>query len=284
MNIMLVYTFSCLACASVNDLVFKLFARKERSRGLFVALVGLIGVICFSFLPDKFNGNLPATFIWGIICGFFSITANIMLIESMSFLSAGICSTIYRLNLALVVPMSVLFLNEKLAWTQYAGIALAILAVLFFLPASGKNNEEKVSKQTLLPMVIVIMAAVFRAGMGITCKYGPMQGASINGINFIVEMIWVVCGLLYYLVRERKKCRPDIQICKYGAISGILGAGIMFFMMMALSVGNASIVLSIAQMSFLLTFILSVIFMKEKITMLKLIAIFCGAGAILLLM
>ena len=133
-------------------------------------------------------------------------------------------------------------------------------------------------------MVIVIMAAVFRAGMGITCKYGPMQGASINGINFIVEMIWVVCGLLYYLVRERKKCRPDIQICKYGAISGILGAGIMFFMMMALSVGNASIVLSIAQMSFLLTFILSVIFMKEKITMLKLIAMFCGAGAILLLM
>jgi uncharacterized membrane protein len=54
-------------------------------------------------------------------------------------------------------------------------------------------------------------------------------------------------------------------------------------MMLALSVGNASIVLSIAQMSFLLTFILSVIFLKEKVTLFKLLAMVCGVGAILLL-
>ena len=283
MNLMLVYTFCCLACSSVNDLVFKFFARKERSRGLFVSAVGVVGTLCFLFLPDKFSGNISATIIWGIICGIFSAVGNILLIESMTHLSAGICSTVYRLNLALVVPLSVFFLNEKLALSQYGGIALAIIAVLAFLPNNDKKKEEKSPTNTLLPMIIVITAALFRAGLGISCKYGPMQGASINGINLIIEIIWIISGIAYYLIKERKVCRFDLQIVKYGATSGVLVAGILLFMMLALKEGNASIVLSIAQMSFLLTFILSVIFLKEKITLYKVIAMLCGAGAILLL-
>ena len=283
MSLMLFYTFCCLACSSVNDLVFKFFARKERSRGLFVTAVGVMGTVCFLFLPDKFSGNLQSTIQWGIICGIFSAVGNILLIESMTNLSAGICSTIYRLNLALVVPLSVIFLNEKLIWSQYAGIVLAILAVLAFLPGSTGKQNTRDSAHIFLPMCLVITASVFRAGLGLSCKYGPLQGASINGINLIIEIIWIISGIVYYLLKERKVYRLDMQLIKYGTFSGILVAGILLFMMLALKEGNASIVLSIAQMSFLLTFILSVIFLKEKITLFKLIAMGCGAGAILLL-
>ena len=284
MSTMLLYTFCCLACSSVNDLVFKFFARKERSRGLFVAAVGAVGTLCFLFLPDKLGANWQMTLLWGVICGIFSAVGNILLIESMTHLSAGICSTVYRLNLALVVPLSMVFFNEKLELTQFIGIALAILAVLAFLPgAKGADKVEKVPARTLLPMIIVITAAVFRAGLGLSSKYAPMQGASINGINLIIEIIWIISGIAYYLLKERKIYRMDMQIAKYGALSGVLVAGILLFMMLALKAGNASVVLSIAQMSFLLTFILSVIFLKEKITILKLIAMICGVGAILLL-
>ena len=283
MSLMLFYTFCCLACSSVNDLVFKLFARKERSRGLFVAAAGVVGTLCFLFLPDKTGDNLQTTIIWGIICGIASAVGNILLIESMTDLSAGICSTIYRLNLALVVPLSVIFLNEKLVWSQYAGIALAIMAVLAFMPNSDAKKNSKSSAAVFLPMCLVITASIFRAGLGLSCKYGPLQGASINGINLIIEIIWSISGIVYYLIKERKVYRLDLQLIKFGTLSGILVAGILFFMMLALKEGNASIVLSIAQMSFLLTFILSVIFLKEKVSLLKLVAMICGIGAILLL-
>ena len=46
---------------------------------------------------------------------------------------------------------------------------------------------------------------------------------------------------------------------------------------------NASIVLPIAQMSFLATFVLSVILLKEKITVQKITGIVCGVAAMLLL-
>lgn len=283
MSLMLVYTFCCLACSSVNDLVFKFFARKERSRGLFVCTVGVVGTLCFLFLPDKAGANLNATLLWGVICGIFSAVGNILLIESMTNLSAGVCSTIYRLNLALVVPFSVLIFNEKLVLSQYAGIVLALLAVLAFLPGNGAKKSRNAGKKALLPMAMVITAALFRAGLGLSCKYGPLQGASINGINLIIEIIWIISGLVYYFVKENKVYKFDLQVVKYGALSGVLVAGILLFMMLALSAGNASIVLSIAQMSFLLTFILSVIFLKEKVTLFKLFAMLCGAGAILLL-
>ena len=282
MSLMLFYTFCCLACTSVNDLVFKFFARKERSRGLFVFFVGITGTLLMCMLPDKIGENWRMTLLWGIICGIFSAVGNIMLIESMTTLSAGVCSTIYRLNLALVVPCSVFFLHEKLDWQQYCGVALAIVAVIAFLP--WEKGEKKEKKKLVLPLIMIIAASIFRAGLGIACKYGPMQGASINGINIIIEIIWIFGGLVYYFVKERNM-KFDLKIAGYGVGSGILVAGILYFMLKALNTegANASIVLPIAQMSFLATFVLSVILLKEKITVQKITGIVCGVGAMLLL-
>lgn len=51
----------------------------------------------------------------------------------------------------------------------------------------------------------------------------------------------------------------------------------------SLHLGNAGIVLPIAQMSFLGTLLLSVLILKERIDVMKIAAVLCGAGAILLL-
>jgi drug/metabolite transporter (DMT)-like permease len=285
MTIALFFTFCCLGCTAVNDLVFKLFARKDRSRGLFVMSVGVTGTLLLLWLPDKV-GDWHQTLLWGLICGIFSAVGNIMLIESMGKLSAGICSTIYRMNLALVVPLSVLFFNETLNMRQYPGIFLALAAVIFFLPGKGQEKfAENRGSSLLIPVILIISASVFRAGLGLSCKYGPMQGASANGISLIIEVVWIISGLVYYLVKERKLYKPEKSTFFYGALSGLLVMGILVFMVQALACEGAyaSVVLAIAQMSFLATFILSVIFLKEKVTWRKLAALACGTAALLLL-
>lgn len=278
----LIFTFCCLACSSVNDLVFKFFARRERSRGLFMTTIGIVGTLLMLTLPDKIGENWRMTLLWGIICGIFSAVGNVMLIECMGKLSAGMCATIYRLNLALVVPCSVFIFNETLRLSQYCGIALAICAVIAFLPLEKNSSVDR--KKLLIPIIMIITASVFRAGLGLSCKYGPLAGASKNGINFIIEIMWIVVGMAYYFIRERG-AKPDLKLVKYGALSGCLVAGILYFMIMALNApgGKAGIVLPLAQMSFIFTFVLSVIFLKEKVTVAKIIALICGVGAMLLL-
>ena len=43
--------------AAVNDFVFKLFARKKRSRGVFVFAVGVFYTLLVSFLPDWWGAS-----------------------------------------------------------------------------------------------------------------------------------------------------------------------------------------------------------------------------------
>ena len=201
--------------------------------------------------------------------------------EAMERQSAGVCSTIYRLNMILVVLGATLFLGETLSILQWTGILLAVLAVLAFLP--GKQDAGAADGVRKTGFYLVLAAAVLRAGMGLSYKYGFLQDADRNGVTLINSLFWIGGGILYALLRERQLHLPGRRLLLYGVFSGILVAGIVFFMAASLHLGNAGIVLPIAQMSFLGTLLLSVLILKERIDVMKIAAVLCGAGAILLL-
>ena len=277
--------FCCLAFSAANDFVFKLFARKIRSRGLFVLVIGLVFASILACFPDPFGRSWRVTLLWGAVGGIFSVSSNLLLIETMSRQSAGLCSTIFRLNLAIVVPFAVLFFHETLDWRQWLGVILALLAVIAFFPSSGEGSGGGAHGRR--DFILIILAAVLRAGMGLAYKYAVSVGASPSGVNVVTGLLWIFCGTGYYLAREkhRRPLKDDLsaRIIGYGLLSGTLVAGITYTMAMALSSGEASIVLSIAQMSFLGTFFLSVVFLREKVTGSKVLALLLGVGALLLL-
>ena len=279
-----VFAFCCLGFAAFNDFVFKLFARKPRSRGIFIFVIGVImTAVQMILLRDWWGQSWKATVLWGVICGFCSVVGNILLIESMSRLSAGVCSTVYRLNLALVIPLAVLCFHESPIWYQWIGVALALAAVLAFMPVGEKNPAGRKSDYAML-----ILAMALRAGMGIAYKYAfKYSGAAESGVQIVNGLAWVVGGIAYYLLGERRAFGAreafSSKVLGYGAFSGLLVTGIIYFMAKSLAMGDASIVLPIQQMSFLATFFLGVIFLKEKVTWRKIAALGCGVAALLLL-
>ena len=271
-----VFALCCLACAACNDFVFKLFTRVERSKGQFVALVGILWFLTLVWLPRSPESDWKMTLLWGCISGFLSLSSNMLLIEAMARQSAGLCSTIFRLNMVLVVLGATFILNEKLTGLQWVGIGLAILAVLAFIPR--KSGSEAAKKAGMIGFGMVLLAAFLRAGMGLSYKYGFLHGADQNGVAVVNSFFWIFGGLLYAFLVERNFKKPDKLLLGYGTLSGVLVAGIVFFMAGSLKLGNASIVLPIAQMSFLGTLLLSVLFLKEKVDILKIIAV---AGSVI---
>lgn len=277
--------FCCLAFAAFNDFVFKLFARKERSRGAFVFAVGVFfTAVLMLFLRDWWGQSWKVTLFWGVVCGLCSVVGNILLIESMARLSAGLCSTVYRLNLALVIPLAVLIFGESRLWYQWIGVGLALVAVLAFMPV----GEKKPASARNVDYFMLILAMVLRAGMGIAYKYAfDYAHAAKSGVQIVNGIAWIVCGLVYYFWRERKiyelRKAFSLKVIGYGALSGVFVAGIIYCMAESLALGDASIVLPIQQMSFLATFFLGVFFLHEQITWRKVAALVCGAVALLLL-
>ena len=271
------YAFLSLILTAVNDFIFKLFADKMRSRGGFICIIGIFWFFALLSLPMKWD-NLHATIVWGVISGFFSVTANILLIEAMARQSAGLCSTMYRLNMVFVVIMAYFMLNESISLTQLIGIVLALAAVIVFLPYDSIKGANGVG------FMLALLASVLRAFMGISYKYAFLNGVDKNAIVLVNSFLWIIPGFLYAIIREKQlSWIKDKYVLKYSAISGVLVAGIVFGMASSLNAGEASRVLPIAQMSFLGTFGLSVVFLKEKCDLRKSIALIFGIIAIFLL-
>ncbi|MBQ7650712.1 MAG: DMT family transporter, partial [Victivallales bacterium] len=212
--------------------------------------------------------------------GFVSIVANLLLLEAMDRQSAGVCSTIFRLNLVGVVLISYFFLGESLGILQVVGIVFAVAAVLLFMPRVEKNQAGRSAR---LGLILVIIASLIRAGMTISIKMGVDNGGDKNAINLLTCFFWVFGGLLYALWKERRISWPDRGTVCLGLISGVLVGAILYFMIAMNKYGKASVVTPIAQMSFLGTLLLSVVFLKEKIDRRKGIGLLFGMVALLCL-
>ena len=277
----ILFALCCLGCSAVNDFIFKLFADRPMSRGVFFSIIGVImsAAALWNIDFNAISGNLSNTLLWSCAAAFFSIAGNILLIESMGKLSAGICSTIYRLNLIFVVPGAILFFGEHLSLLQLTGVSAAVLAILLFSFSTLK--KEKAS--SLSGMIMILTASLLRAGMGLTYKQAFRCHIQEETLVFVNGLFWVVGGLLYAWLKDGKIKLPDRSVWGFSALSGLFVLGIVFFMAKSLQAGAAGVVLSIAQMSFLGTLFLSVLFLKEKLEPFKIAGIACGTAAILLL-
>lgn len=275
----IIYAVLSLLFSAGNDLLFKFFANNRKSRGIFVGVIGVVwGIYALCTLNGK-PENMTATIIWGSVSGFFSIGGNLLLIGAMSKLSAGLCSTVYRLNLVPAVLGAWLILGEKISFPQWCGAALAVCAVLAFVPKSTERGDF-----SWKCFIMVLAGSLMRAGMGLSYRYGfDTAGADRNAVVLINALFWIAGGALWYLFFERKECRPDWKTTIFGVLSGIFVTGIVVFMALSLQYGKAAVVLPVAQMSFLLTGAAGIIFLKEKFTLRTLIAFLCGAGAILIM-
>ena len=275
----LFFALACCFCTALNDLVFRLYARKSRSRGAYVLIIGLVWTFAFLLFLKFDLAFWQATLFWGIISGLFSVVANILLIEGMSHNDAGICSTIYRLNLVIVAFGAFILLGETVTVIKLLGLLFALLAVfMFFLdsPHGGHTNKAK------LGFYLVGMAALLRAGMGLSYKYAFMQGVDRNSLLVVNGILWILGGAAYTIYREKHLGEKfGKKSWRYGAISGLLICGIVLFMALALQHGDAAVVLPLAQMSFIATCGLGILFLKEKLSFKKALGILAGILCIL---
>ena len=275
----LIFALACCLCAAVNDLVFRLYARKVRSRGAYVMIIGLVWTLAFALFAKCDLNCWKATLFWGIVSGVFSVVANIMLIEGMSHNDVGICSTIYRLNLVAVACGAFLLLGETVTAATLFGILFATTAVFMFFPDVRHGAPSSKAK---FGFYLVGIAALLRAAMGLSYKYAFMHGVDRNGLLVINGVLWIIGGGVYLIFKERDLVgKLGIKSWRYGSVSGLLICGIVLFMALALQHGKAAVVLPLAQMSFLGTCGLGILFLHEKLSLKKALGILAGILCIL---
>jgi drug/metabolite transporter (DMT)-like permease len=272
-----------LAAAGCLDVTFKRFSQKERSRGMYVFGCGVVWLTLQLIYLAANDTQLvfdETTILFGLLTGVLVAMANILLIESLTGLDVSLGSMIYRLNTIGVVAISFLLLSEEVGIFKVMGIGVGIFAVML-LYRRAKNVDGGLAIPIVF-LILAVVASVFRAIYGVASKYALEQGAAPEGMLIIAAGCWIIVGFIYATVRE---CRVRMTGKKavYAFVSGILCFILANALIEALRLGEASVVVPVANLSFAVAMMISIGLSMEALTGRKCIAIGCAVLSVFLL-
>lgn len=282
MNTAILYALLSLLSAGANDLVFKRYATKQRSRGMVVFTIGLVWALLQIVLMGAKGTPLPgdaATLAFGVAAGLALTLSNLLLIESLAHIEVGLGSTLYRLNTIGVVLLSVLFLQEPLGLFKAAGVISGVVAVLLLAaPPAGVIDPWRHRRFVWM----AVSASLLRAVYGVITKAGLNQGGDAEGMLLIAALCWVAGGAFYARLREGRFRLTRSKIA-YALVSGVLVTLIVNFLVAAVALGEASVVIPIANLSFVAALLFSLALRWETLSFRKLLAVACALLSIVLL-
>lgn len=277
------YALISLVCAGGNDVVFKRYAAKDRSRGAYVFGIGLVWAVLQILYASQKGLELSlsgVSLFYGLAAGLLLTASNLLLLESLTHIDASLGSTIYRLNTVGVVMLSIPILHESLGWVKAFGVAAGIGAVFLLYRPTG-HGEAKGRRFTMF-FALAVAASLFRAIYGVVAKAGLNDGAEMQVLLVTTAVCWIIGGASYALLREQR-FRITGKKAVYAALSGILVFMIVNFLLLAIEYGQASVAIPIANMSFVIAMLLSAGLGMETLTGRKLGAVAMSVCSILLL-
>ena len=278
----ILFALLSLFFAGLLDVVYKRYSRKERSRGTYVFGIGVVWcVLQTAALAMGEEGLIvDATSIrYGLFAGLCLTLSNLLLLESLTHINISLGSTVYRLNTIGVVVMAFLFLGEALGGIKLLGVGLGIVAVgLLYRPDPTAMSEE--NRGRFLPFFLMAVAAsLFRAGYGVITRGGIVHQADPQTMLLLCALSWIVGGAFYARLREGR-FRLTKKKVGYALVSGVLVFLVVDFLMLAVKYGEASIVIPIANMSFVMAMLLSVVLRFEPLSLRKGVAMVVACLAI----
>ncbi len=272
------YAILSLIFAGVNDFVFKQYIHKGREPlGWFVAAVGAVWTVVFAVAMYWTTGGLTWRAWWvSVGAGMASVLANLLFIGSFRAVPAGTGAMIYRLNLLIVAILGVTVLHESVTAWKIIGVALGLAAVLLIRNGNG-SSEATLARWAVVALAI---ACGLRACMGILYKVSSNEGIPQFEMLAVGGVCWLIGGAVFALLRREPIRFTTGRLTWYSALSGGLVCGIVYFMLAATQVADASVVVPIAQLSFIVTTILGMSFHKEKISPRKILALTAAVACI----
>ncbi|MBU9723320.1 MULTISPECIES: EamA family transporter [Bacillaceae] len=282
-------TWFLLAVASAIVFGFSTFFFKINSFKdwpLLPFFVGVYGSGTLAFVVTAYwEGVLfltTAVILSGVVVGIGSTFGNLLFMKALEHGPVSLTSPIVNTNILLIVLMSVFLYGERLGVFEYTGILL-IIAAITILPLDPK---EKLSIPNRIWYVYALAATVLfflrNGGLKVTEEMA-LPNTTILMVGYFVGTVWSIYA--YILDRGKKKVPQSKQVkaVVFGLITGLFSYGGMQLYAVALQTGPASIISPIFATNSLVVALLSILYLKEKLTGLQVATLVCVFVGIVLL-
>jgi len=247
------------------DWVYKRAAANKVQAHHFLALQAFFfapGIILYGLATGTLVLGKP--FAWGMAAGALMFVALYNFARSLASGAVSIVAPVFRLNFAITVALAVWLLDERLTDWKLAGIA-ASLAAVWLLLAGGSSSAPRITKSALLH------ALVATAAMGMVnfiYKLAAIAGGSPATVLTGQASVFLPLATLFALVRDRG-FHPPPGAWRYPAAAAVLLLFGLSMLLAGLAQGEASVLVPVAQMGFVVSSGLGFVFLREALTLRK---------------
>lgn len=201
----------------------------------------------------------PAVVGYGLLAGVAAYTALLLFLRTLRRLDASVATTIFRLSFIPAAVLAFLLLSEEATAAKGVAMGLAALAVVAF--ASPRLQRTQLRDGTALATLAA--ATLLWAGVILIYKKASLSGATAptffvfqaTAFNLSAQSIAYLQGVWGY--------RREVIRYALPAAAGLFLATLGLFH--ALRLGNVSVSATIVQMSFVITALLSALFLREQV-------------------
>ena len=187
--------------------------------------------------------------------------------------AVSVNAPIFRLNFTITAALAVIVLGEPLGTFKIAGLAFALLATWLLLGGGGASGVTRGS----LARVLIATGAF---GIANFCyKLGVMHGATPATMVVSQAAAFFPLATVFAYLAERKFNAPAAT-WPYAACAALLLAFAFMLMATSLVTGQASVLVPVAQMGFVITAAAGILLLGERTSARKLAGLVAAVAAL----
>jgi len=282
---MIIVSVLAMLCKSVIDFVSKLSASHSKGGNvnkfylLETMTIVLLLVILRALGLTTVQFDSKSIF-YGILIGLLSFISYFLFLLSLKDENGSVNITIYRLNFIVSGVMAIVLFHEAITVGKVLGVTFCAAAIILFINMKGVSVKKNIA------LVYSVLGCVSAGVMNIFNKIALNAGVGSNTLLFYRYVTVLVVTVIYYRLRNIDM-KIDIRNSRPLIISSSICGGLMLLSLnllyYALKVGDVSVVTPIVQSCFVFTSILCFIFLKEKLSVKKVIGVFLAVASIVII-
>src|SRR5262245_22807156 len=274
------YALGALLLYGIADFVYKRGAAAGALPHQFL-MVQTWFFTSLAFLYGLASGTLAfgVGALWGVVAGVLVVVGYYNFAWSLRHGSVSTHATIFRLSFAVTAALAVVLLGEPLTGSKLAGLALALVAVWLLLAVPGAGGlradpESRASLARVLVATVSVGIASFTYKLGLLAGAAPIALVGAQG----AVAVTLATG---FAARLDGGVRPSRAALSYAPVAAVLLVTAFVFLAKGLQGGEASVIVPIAQMGFVVTALLGFVLLREPFTLRKGAGLAAAIGALL---
>jgi uncharacterized membrane protein len=277
-----VYAIAALVCYGVSDFIYKQAAAHGIRADHFLMVQGWFFcplVILYALATRALA--LDEAAVWGSLAGVLVFVGFYYFIRSLRAGAVSTNASIFRLNFIVTVVLVVAVLGEPLTSSKVAGLALA-LAATWLLVGAGASADRAGGEARRRSLGEVAVATLAFGASNFFHTVGLRHGAVPETLAVAQAMLFMPLATTVVYVADRK-LEPPAATFRYSAMAALLLLGATIFLLRSVAGGEASVLVPITQMGFIVAALLGIFVLRERVTARKAIGLVAALAALAVL-